>query len=55
MYALWGETPVPVNLGELWEKLGVYQEKTAIKFDPKAPLAEIRVAITERPRPNAVK
>jgi hypothetical protein len=56
MYAKWGEAPVPVNLAELWEQLGVYQEKTSpIKFDPKAPLAAIRAAITERPRPDAAK
>ena len=55
MYAKWGEGPVPVNLTELWEQLGVYQEKTSIRFDPKAPYAAIRAAITERPKPNAVK
>jgi hypothetical protein len=55
MYAKWGEGPVPVNLTDLWEQLGVYQEKTSIRFDPKAPYAAIRAAITERPRPNAVK
>ena len=55
MYARWGEAPVPVNLAELWEKLGVYQEKTTIRFDPKAPDAAIRVAITERPTTSAAK
>ena len=55
MYAKWGETPIPVNLTELWEQLGVHQEKTSIRFDPKAPYAAIRAAITERPKPNAAK
>jgi hypothetical protein len=33
MYAKWGEAPVPVDLAGLWEQLGVYQEKSAIRFD----------------------
>jgi hypothetical protein len=55
MYAQWSEVPVPVNLTELWERLGVYQEETTIKFDPKAPYAAIRAAITEHPKPNTAK
>ncbi len=55
MYAKWGEAPVSVNLAELWEQLGVYQEKTTILFDPKAPNVAIRAAITELPKPNEAK
>ncbi len=51
MYAQWSETPVTVNLSELWAQLGIDKEKGAIKFDSKASFAAIRAAITDRPSP----
>jgi hypothetical protein len=53
-YALWSETPIPVDLPELWGQLGLHDIKTSMKFDPKAPLAAVREAITNHSKSNAV-
>jgi hypothetical protein len=46
MYSRWGETAVPVELPALWQRLGI-QTDSPMKFDATAPLATIRVAITQ--------
>jgi hypothetical protein len=55
MYARWSETPVPVNLAEVWSQLGVQMDQAKIVFDSKAPLAPTRLAITDHPKSNAIK
>jgi hypothetical protein len=55
MYPRWSETPVPVNLAEIWSQLGVQKDQTTIVFDSKALLAPIRLAITDLPKSNAIK
>jgi hypothetical protein len=51
MYAQWSETPVTVDVPALWRQLGVRAGDGTVTFDPAAPLAGIRVAITAVPRP----
>jgi predicted metalloprotease with PDZ domain len=46
MYKKWGDSPVVVNLPQLWAQLGVRDTASGIVFDSKAPLAPIREAIT---------
>ena len=46
LYAKWGETPVEVDLADLWQQLGVNVDHGNITFDDSAPLAKIRVGIT---------
>jgi hypothetical protein len=46
MYRQWGETPVTVDLSSLWEKLGVQYSGQIVVFNPKAPLASVREAMT---------
>ena len=55
MYAQWSETPVPVNLSELWSQLGIDGEKNTIKFNPKASFAPIRSSITDRAKSSAIR
>ena len=44
------DKPDPVNLAALWKQLGVQQQKDgAIHFDPSAPEAAVRAAITQPP------
>lgn len=45
MYAKWSETPVEVDLQQMWKELGVSEDKSGVKLDPGAPLAAIRDAI----------
>jgi hypothetical protein len=45
-YRAWSTSPVQVNLGELWEKLGVHRETRDVVFSSSAPYAKIREAIT---------
>lgn len=48
---LYGEmhaAPVPTDLEALWRKLGVQAHRGDVRFDDSAPLALLRVAITER-------
>ena len=46
LYAKWSETPVEVDLPDLWRQLGVNVVRGNITFDDSAPLAKIRVGIT---------
>ncbi|MGA9717132.1 MAG: hypothetical protein WBQ79_02545 [Acidobacteriaceae bacterium] len=49
-YRAWSKAPVQVNLGELWEKLGVHGDQRAVAFSDSAPYAKIREAITKSER-----
>ena len=49
LYNRWKDTPVTVDLDQLWRELGVQVEPRGIGIDPGAPLAEIRNSITARP------
>jgi len=55
MYAGWSNAPVPVDLPELWKQLGLDQENATITFDSKAPLSDIRAAITASRKSNAIR
>jgi hypothetical protein len=55
MYTRWSDTPVSVDLSELWGELGIEEEKTTIKFDSRASLAAIREAITNPPKLSAIR
>lgn len=55
MYGQWSETPISVNLSELWGQLGIDYEKTTIRFDSKACFAAIREAITNPAKSNAIR
>lgn len=46
MYRRWSGTAVPVDLDEMWKRLGVRQSGRGVEFDAKAPLAGVREAIT---------
>ena len=46
MYAKWSDTPVDVDLPQLWKELGVAASKRSAVFDDDAPLAATRIAIT---------
>jgi hypothetical protein len=50
MYRAWSTSPVQVNLGELWEKLGVHPDGRDVTFSDSAPYAKIREAITAAKR-----
>jgi hypothetical protein len=49
LYQRWKDTPVNVNLDQLWSELGVLPGVHGVEFDNEAPLAQIRRAITSRP------
>ena len=49
LYQRWKDTPVNVNLDQLWSERGVRPGVHGVEFDNKAPLAQIRRAITSRP------
>jgi hypothetical protein len=52
LYREMRDQPAPVDLPVLWKQLGIqYQPDGSIKFDPAAPLASVRAAIT-RPEPG---
>jgi hypothetical protein len=55
MYTRWSDSPVSVNLSELWGQLGIEEEKNTIKFDSKASLTAIREAITNPPKSSVIK
>jgi hypothetical protein len=42
-------SPVSPDLAELWQRLGVHMQAGRINFDERAPLADIRRAITAKP------
>jgi predicted metalloprotease with PDZ domain len=46
LYAQMKTTAVPTDLDELWRQLGVQVTRSGVTFDDRAPLAEIRKAIT---------
>jgi hypothetical protein len=46
-YARMARRPGPVDLEQLWSRLGVRLERGAVVYDDKAPLASIRRAMTE--------
>jgi hypothetical protein len=46
LYKKWSDTPVTVDLPDLWEELGVRQNGSDAEFNAKAPLAKVREAVT---------
>jgi len=46
LYQLMKTTAIHTNLDDLWRRLGVQAKNGAVTFDDRAPLAEIRKAIT---------
>ncbi len=55
MYARWSESPVYVDLPQLWEQLGLKAEPAGITFNASAPLASIRTSITAASGPNTAE
>jgi hypothetical protein len=55
LYAMWGNAPIPVDLQSLWGQLGVRVAGGEMSFDDTAPLAAVRIAITEPPPFNSLK
>jgi hypothetical protein len=49
LYAQMKDAPVNVDLGDLWRRLGIVSDDHGVSFDDRAPLAEIRKAITAPP------
>jgi hypothetical protein len=49
LYARMKEDPAPVDLDELFAKLGVREVGGRIEFDDGAPLARLRAAMTAKP------
>ena len=49
LYQRWKDTPVNVNLDQLWGESGMRHGACGIELDSNTPLAEIRSAITSRP------
>ncbi len=47
LYAKWARAPVPVDLDAIWKRLGVLGSPENITFDDRAPLAAIRIAMTQ--------
>ena len=47
-YKLWSNSPSPVDLAKLWKDLGVARGPGSAVFDPHAPQAQVREAITAR-------
>jgi hypothetical protein len=43
------DAPVNVDLDKLWLRLGVVSDGGGMSFDDRAPLAEVRKAITAPP------
>lgn len=50
LYADWKDKPVRVDLDALWRELGVSLAGDSVRFDDAAPLAALRMAITESRR-----
>ena len=46
LYKKWGDTPVRIDLPQLWGMLGIHEENGRAVFDDTAPLSQIRLAIT---------
>lgn len=49
LYKEMGDTPVPVDLNQLWTRLGIAMKDGSVSFNDKAPEANIRKAITASP------
>lgn len=49
LYDSMKDAPKPVDLTELWQKLGVVRDGDGVRFDDHAPEADIRKAITRVP------
>jgi hypothetical protein len=49
LYTSMRDTPKPVDLSGLWQKLGVIRDGNGVRFDDHAPEADIRKAITRVP------
>jgi hypothetical protein len=49
LYAQMKDAPVNVDLDELWRRLGIVSGNGGMSFDDRAPLAEVRKAITAPP------
>jgi hypothetical protein len=47
LYEKMKDTPVNVDLNDLWRQLGLEAQDKGVRYDDKAPLAKIRVAITQ--------
>jgi hypothetical protein len=45
--------PVETDLDDLWRKLGIQVKNGVVTFNDKAPLAQIRKAITQPRKPSA--
>ena len=48
LYNQMRDKPSPVDLDQLWKKLGIAMKDGAVAFDDKAPEANIRRAITAK-------
>jgi len=55
LYHQMRDKPAPVDLDQLWKKLGIAMKDGAVAFDDKAPEANIRKAITAPPSATASK
>ncbi len=55
LYDSMRDTPKPVDLDELWRKLGVVHSSDGIRFDDHAPEADIRKAITRTPATGVIR
>lgn len=54
-YRSWSASAVPVNLGDLWEKLGVHRNGQDVAFTDSAQYAKIRQAITISEQPSIAR
>ena len=50
LYRQMRDKPAPVDLDQLWKKLGVTMKEGSVQFDDKAPEANIRKAIASLPK-----
>jgi hypothetical protein len=48
MYRQWSTSPVEVDLPTLWKSLGIRSAGDTVEFDAHAPLATVRISITNR-------
>jgi len=49
LYQRMADKPATVDLDALWKKLGVVRDGNGVRFDNRAPEADIRIAITQTP------
>ncbi|MGB7134203.1 MAG: hypothetical protein WBD46_02880, partial [Acidobacteriaceae bacterium] len=56
LYARMSTTPVTVDLDSLWKKLGVIRTgEDQVRFDDRAPEANLRRAITKTPASGIIR